>query len=293
MSLRGKTCLVTGASSGIGLEIARGLAAAGGRVVIACRDLGRGERARVEIARTTRNERIELIEVDLASQRSIRRFAGEVKRRYDALHRLVNNAAVLTKRRETSPDGIELTWATNVLGYHLTTRLLSELLEASAPARIVNVASCMAEGLDLDDIEWRRRRFDGPKAYAQSKQADRMLTWALARRLAGRGVTANAVHPGCVASGITRHHGFGGRLVWLSYKAFGRSAAAGADTAVHVAASPMLERVTGRYYVDRCDEPCPHARSRLNDELWEICERMTARSAPRSEDESPARLHAM
>src|SRR5881397_549807 len=170
-----RTCLVTGANSGIGRETAR-------------RD----------VAATTGNPAVELMIVDLSRQASIRDFARAFLDSHPELHVLVNNAGIWANRRRESPEGIEQTWATNVLGYFLLTELLLDRLRESAPARIVNVASQLARDLDLEDVEFRRRSYSGVSAYAQSKQADRMLTWALARRLEGTGVSANAMHPGGV-----------------------------------------------------------------------------------------------
>ncbi len=208
--LSGKTCLVTGASAGIGKAAAAELARLGARVVMAVRDPEKGERARREILGATGRADVELAIVDLASQATIRAFAAELARRFPSLDVLVNNAGVWIEPQGESPDGIELTWATNVLGYHLVTELLLPLLRRAPRARIVNVASQLAGGLELDDVQFERRPYEGRAAYAQSKQADRMLTWALARRLAGTGVTANAMHPGFVATEI---FGKGGGLV--------------------------------------------------------------------------------
>ena len=174
----------------------------GAGVVLACRSHERGEAARRELEAETGNDRLSVMELDASRQASIRDFARELPKRHRQVHVLVNNAGLWSHRRQESVEGIELTWATNVLGYFLLCELLLDALRASAPARIVNVASRLARGLDLSDVEFKRRRYDGVAAYAQSKQAERMLTWALARRVLDTGVTANAVHPGGVATGI-------------------------------------------------------------------------------------------
>jgi NAD(P)-dependent dehydrogenase (short-subunit alcohol dehydrogenase family) len=202
--LAGKTCLVTGASAGIGKATACTLARLGARVVMAVRSAEKGEATRREITSANGSATVELALVDLASQRSIRGFARELAQRVKHLDVLVNNAGVWLNRKQKGPDGVELTWATNVLGYFLTSELLRPLLEAAPRARIVNVASQLAGGLDLDDVQYDRRPYAGREAYAQSKQADRMLSWAFARRRAGSGVTVNAVHPGFVATEISR-----------------------------------------------------------------------------------------
>jgi NAD(P)-dependent dehydrogenase (short-subunit alcohol dehydrogenase family) len=259
-------CLVTGANTGIGLEIARGLARKGSRVVLACRDQAKGEDARNTIASETRNSDIELLIVDLASQQSIRSAVQEFSRKHDALDVLVNNAGTSALKRRESPDGVELTFATNVLGYHLLTGQLLELLRRAPAARVVNIASMMAYGLDLNDVNFKRRRYDASTAYAQSKQADRMLTWALARRLEGTSVTANALHPGVVNTALLRA---------LAPGFSGITPAEGADTAIWLATSPEVAGVSGRLWVKRRETPCEF-RGRENEEaLWSLCDRMT------------------
>jgi NAD(P)-dependent dehydrogenase (short-subunit alcohol dehydrogenase family) len=255
-------CLVTGANTGIGFEIARGLARPGARVVLACRDPIKGEAARKKIA-----DDVDLLIVDLASQRSIRSAAQEFSAKYNVLDVLVNNAGVAVPSRRESVDGIELTFATNVLGYYLLTALLLDSLRRAPAARIVNVASQMAYGLDLDDVEFKRRRYDPSTAYAQSKQADRMLTWFLARQLEGTSVTANAMSPGAVNTALLHALAPGFR---------GVSPAQGADTALWLATSADLEGVSGRFWSDRREQPCQFRSERDEPALWSLCERMTA-----------------
>jgi NAD(P)-dependent dehydrogenase (short-subunit alcohol dehydrogenase family) len=270
-----RVCLVTGANSGIGRETALALARLGADVVMACRDRARGEAARDLIAKEA-GRAPELLIVDLSSQRSIRDFAGEFQRRRSALHVLVNNAGIWSERRRESADGIELVWATNQLGYFLLSELLLDLLKRSAPARIVNVASRLARNLDLDDVEWKRRRYDGVQAYAQTKQANRMWTWALARRLEGSGVTANALHPGGVNTALfSKGGGWRSLLAWAFMTVKGKTAAEGADTVVWLAASPEVAGLSGKYWVDRREATCRYRDRGREEELWALCERMT------------------
>jgi NAD(P)-dependent dehydrogenase (short-subunit alcohol dehydrogenase family) len=273
--LSGKTCLVTGASAGIGKAAAAELARLGARVVMAVRDPGKGERARREILGATGRAEVELAIVDLASQSSTRAFAAEVARRLPALDVLVNNAGVWARRRAKGPDGIELTWATNVLGYHLATELLLPLLRRAPRARIVNVASQLAGGLELDDVQYERRPYDGRAAYAQSKQADRMLTWALARRLEGTAVTANAMHPGFVASEIfAKGGGLTGLAASIYSKLRARKPAAGADTVVYLAASPDAEGRNGLFWIDRQERRCRFRDPAQEEALDALCRSM-------------------
>lgn len=272
----GRVCLVTGATSGIGKEIARGLALKRAHVVVASRDAERGRRVAEELSDDAANPSVESVEVDVASQASVRRFAADFTKRFAKLHVVVNCAGIYASMKETTADGIERTWATNVLGYFLPTALLLDTLVASAPARIVNVASAAAGGLDLDDVELDRRPYRGMVAYKQSKQADRMLTWALAERLRGKGVTANAMHPGWVRSSLVRG---GGAFALLSKVGgvFARSPVRGADTAVWLASSRAMTDDTGGYYVDRKEKHCPFRDEESLDRLWTLCEKMAPR----------------
>lgn len=271
VDLTGKTCLVTGASAGIGLATARGLARMGARVVMAVRDLEKGERARHTVMRATDRE-VELVLVDLASRASIRAFVRELTARHAKVDVLVNNAGIWTARRRLSPDGIELVWATNVLGYFQMTALVLPLLEAAGKARVVNVASQLAGGLDLSDVQFERRQWSDRAAYAQSKQADRMFTWALARRLSGSGITANAMHPGFVATEIFgKRGGLLGLGSSLHAKLHGRRPEEGADTVVWLAASPDLEGRSGLYWIDRQERRCPFRDDPGEEALWALC----------------------
>jgi NAD(P)-dependent dehydrogenase (short-subunit alcohol dehydrogenase family) len=250
----------------------------GARVILACRNPARGEAARAEIAADTGSRALDLHLVDFSEQASIRAFASEVLASYDDLHVLVNNAGLWSATRRHTPEGLELTWATNALGYFLTTRLLLDRLIDSGSARIVNVASNLARDLDLDDLGFERRPYSGVLAYAQSKQANRMLTWALARRLQGTGVTANAVHPGGVRTGIFRKGGTGvrGWLVANAARLVGMSPRRGADTALWLASSPDVEGKSGLYYFKRKVQVCPFRDEAREERLWARCEEMTA-----------------
>jgi NAD(P)-dependent dehydrogenase (short-subunit alcohol dehydrogenase family) len=268
----GRTCLVTGASSGIGLETARELARRGATVVLACRSAERGEAARSAMARDTGNDRIRLTQVDFASLGSIRSWAKAVALAHPELHVLVNNAGTWSARKRVSTDGFELTWATNQLGYFLGTDLLLPLLARATPSRIVVVASTLARDLDLGDVEFQRRRYDGMTAYAQSKQANRMWTWALARRLEGTGVAANAMHPGGVATGLFAK---GGGVLAASAGAYmrltGKAPREGADTVVWLATSADVEGVSGRFWVDRRERACRFRDPTAEERLVALC----------------------
>ncbi len=252
--LTGRTCIVTGANSGIGKAIARGLARHGATVVMACRSKERGEAALEELREDTRSEHLVLRLVDLSEQSSIRDFASQFLHEFEALHVLVNNAGIYPAERRLTSDGIEQTWVTNVLAYYLLTDLLEERLRASAPARVVNVASTKAGQLDLDDLEFESRRFGGIAAYEQSKQANRMLSWVRAEKLQGSGVTVNVAHPGAVATGIARHQtGLWGAMARIAFRLAGRSEQTGADTALWLATNPDLAKTSGKFWAKRSE----------------------------------------
>lgn len=271
-----RTALVTGGSAGIGLEIARGLAEAGYRTILAVRSLDRGERAALDIATTTRATRPEVLEVDFSSLRSIRAFASAFLRGHESLDVLVNNAGTWSSSRRETADGIELVWATNQLGYFLTTELLRPALVKAGQARVVSVASELARDLDLDDVEFKRRRYSGVAAYGQSKQANRMWTRALARRFAGTGVTANSLHPGGVATGLFgKGGGVLGKLAGALVSIIGRTPKEGADTALWLATAEEVAGRTGRFYTDRKERRCRFTDEAAEEKLWALCAGMT------------------
>jgi NAD(P)-dependent dehydrogenase (short-subunit alcohol dehydrogenase family) len=275
-----RTCLVTGANSGIGKETARALARQGDRVILACRDPQRGEAARQEIAESTGSSAVELGIVDLGRQASIRQFARDFLASHRELHVLVNNAGIWSTRRHETPDGIEETWAVNVLGYFLLTELLLDRLRESSPARVVNVASQLAGDLDVEDVEFRRRTYSGVSAYSQSKQADRMLTWALARRLEGSGVTANAMHPGGVNTPLfAKGGGLLGMAASVYAKVAAKTPAAGADTVVWLASAPEAAGQSGEFWIDRRKVRCRFRDPAAEERLWTLCASMTRRAA--------------
>ena len=249
-----RTCVVTGANSGIGKEVARGLADCGAEVVLACRNPERGAVALEELRRDTGSERLHLLQVELSQQADIRRFANVLLDRFPSIHVLVNNAGIYPAERRLSEDGIEETWATNVMAYYLLTELLLDRLRVSAPARIVNVASTRAGNLDESDLFFERRPFSGVRAYEQSKQANRMLSWVRAEELEGTDVTVNVAHPGPVATGIARHQkGMWGPLIRAGFRVFGRTPAEGADTPLWLASDPALSGVTGKFFGKRSE----------------------------------------
>ena len=272
--LRDRTVLVTGASAGIGRATAAALARMGANVLMASRSRERGEAAVRAIAEEVSGARLHLLLADLSTLEGVHALADQTLAASDRLDVLVNNAGLYTRQRECSTDGFEMQFAVNHLAPYLLTALLRERLEASAPARIVTVSSeAHRRGrIDFDDIHGERR-YSGLGAYTQSKLANLLFTRELARRLSGTGVTANAAHPGVVATRLL-FEGFGPlRLLGP----FLKTPEQGARTIVHVASAPALERLTGLYFVDG-ESARPSARARDDDaarRLWDLSARLT------------------
>ena len=276
--MKGKTCVVTGANSGIGLETAVALASAGARVAVVCRTSAKSELAASEIRRRSPGAHVVAFAADLSSQRAVRTVAAQLASAMPSLNVLVNNAGLMLRDRLLTGDGIETTFAVNHLAYFLLARLLEPQLVAGAPARVVNVASRAHQSgtLRFDDL-MGSRGYDGWKAYAQSKLANVVFTYEQARRLAGTGVTANCLHPGVVGTNIG-HAGptrirYGIKLV----RPFLLSPARGAATSTYLAASPEVEGVSGKYFVGRREERTSdesYARE-VATRLWKVSEELT------------------
>ena len=241
--MSGRVVMVTGANAGMGKEIVFALAGMGATVVMVCRDSGRGEAARREVQERSGSGDVELLVADLSSQQSIRNLVSEFAASHDRLHVLVNNAGITQPRRIETADGLESVFATNHLGPFLLTNLLLPLLTASAPSRVVTVASgahTMGK-IDFDDVQ-ASRRYNEIAVYNQSKLANLLFTYELARRIAGTGVSANAADPGFVKTNLRVPFPY-------SIFSFVRGAAVdGARPAVFLASSPEVEGVSGRYF---------------------------------------------
>jgi retinol dehydrogenase-14 len=273
-----KVCLITGATSGIGKATAMGLANMGASVVMVGRDRSRGEAALVEIKEGSANASVDLMLADLSSQEDIRRLADEFKEAYPRLDVLVNNAGVYRSERVTTADGLEMTFAINHLAHFLLTNLLLDVLKASAPSRIVNVASGEQRNgaIDLDDLQGENG-YKGAKAYSQSKLANVLFTYELARRLEGTGVSANCLHPGVVGtnlgSGVSGVFGFTVRALTPLMKSPKR----GAETSIYLASSPEEEGVSGGYFVKKAEARSSDVShdERIARQLWRVSADLT------------------
>lgn len=245
--MQDKICMVTGSNAGIGKATALGLARQGATVVMVCRSRERGAATQAEIKQKSGNDEVALLLADLSSQAQIRQLAAQFKQSYKQLHVLVNNAAVVPHERELTVDGLEMQWAVNHLAYFLLTNLLLDVLKASAPARIVNVSSTTHQwaSLDFDNLN-AEKGYDPQRAYGQTKLANMLFTYELARRLEGSGVTVNALHPGVIATKLNAGYMGRSRVSDASDAALER----GARTILYLASSPQVEEVTGKYFVN-------------------------------------------
>lgn len=282
-SMSGKICLVTGATSGIGEVTARTMAQMGATVIVVGRDSQRGADTLQRIRAMAANAQVEFTLADLSTQAQIRQLAQEFKRKYSRLDVLVNNAGAWLNSYQESVDGIEMTFALNHLGYFLLTNLLLDALKTSAPARIVNVSSYGHKSgrINFDDLQFRQR-YDGMQAYRQSKLANILFTYELARRLAGTGVTVNVLNPGLVATNFGLNN-FGLNDGWLksllrrAYALVAISPEQGAQTAIYLATSLEVESVTGKYFMKEKEaqsSPASHDRAAAT-RLWQVSENLT------------------
>src|ERR1700687_3859375 len=271
--LDGKVVMVTGANSGMGKEISLGLARLGAMLVMVSRDRQRGESARAEVEQQTGNGTVELMVADLSSQQSIRRLVEDFGARHDRLHVLVNNAGMSNQSRTETVDGLETVFATNHLGPFLLTNLLLPMLTPGAPARIVTVSSgAQAMGkIDFDDLQSLRGDSE-IRVYNASKVANILFTYELARRIAGTGVTANAVEPGFVKTNLK---------VPFPYSIFSfmrGKAVDGAKPSVFLASSPEVEGVSGKFFNNK-GVPMQSTKSSYDEviarRLWEVSAELT------------------
>lgn len=277
--IEGKVCLVTGATQGIGLAAARALAQKGAQVVLVARDPGRGQAALEQVRTVATGKAPELLLADLSSLAQVRKLAADFRARHDRLHVLLNNAGAIFTERELTADGFERTFALDHLAYFALTEALRDVLVASAPARVVNVASDAHLGgrMRFDDL-MMEKGYGGTQAYMQAKLANILFTRELARRLEGTGVTANALHPGGVASGFAKDtHGWF-KWMWKLVTPFLLTPEKGARTSIFLATDASVANVSGKYFARRRQKrPSSLAR---NDEdarrLWEVSERLVA-----------------
>ncbi|HYI23685.1 MAG TPA: SDR family oxidoreductase [Candidatus Limnocylindrales bacterium] len=281
--MSGKTVLVTGGTSGLGKAAATALASMGARVGITGRDRSRAEMAAADIVKDSNSHAVDVFVADMSSQTEVRRLAGEVLAAYPRLDVLLNNVGGFWAHRHVTADGLEHTFALNHLAPFLLTDLLLERLMSSAPARIVTVSSgAQSMGrIDFDDL-MGERKYSGQNAYNQSKLANVMFTYELARRLKGSGVTATSLHPGMTSTrfGVEDTARGWGPLIAVM-RLFMKSPKQGADTSVYLSSSPEVEGASGQYYAGRkakTSNPTSYDTATVA-RLWQVSADLVVKSA--------------
>jgi retinol dehydrogenase-12 len=279
-AMHDKICLVTGATSGIGLVTAEALARKGATVIVVGRNPLRGAAMVHRIQQKTHNPAVELMLADLSNQAQVRQLASEAQRRFDHLDVLVNNAGAFFGQRQVSTEGIEMTFALNHLAYFLLTDLLLDRLKASASARIVNVSSEAHRGsrLDFSNLQGQHR-YRGWRAYAQSKLANILFTYELARRLEGTGVVTNALHPGFVATNFGRNNRGLTAMLWRMLQLAAISPQRGAETIIYLASAPEVMGISGKYFVKKKAVGSSEAsyNRAAAERLWQVSTELTGR----------------
>jgi NAD(P)-dependent dehydrogenase (short-subunit alcohol dehydrogenase family) len=293
MPMAGKTCVVTGASSGIGKATALALATMGAEVVMVCRNRERGEAALAEIQGALGGRgRLELKLTDLSLMMATRALAEDLKRTHPRIDVLVNNAGAIFGERRVTPEGLEYTFALNHMSYFILTTQLLDTLKASAPARIINVSSgAHTQGkIPLEDLQYKRG-YKAYRAYSDTKLANVLFTYELARRLAGSGVTCNCLHPGVVATDFSSEGPSVMKWFFKWFHAFLLPPERGAETTVYLASSSEVEGVSGKYFLRR---KVARSSRRSRDEelarkLWEASERLVRGTATTVREQYPPR----
>jgi NAD(P)-dependent dehydrogenase (short-subunit alcohol dehydrogenase family) len=288
MDLSSRVCVVTGATRGIGRATAEELGRAGATLVLVCRRQADGEKVASGIARTNAGPPPVVVEADLSAQKAVRAAADRIRSRFERLHVLINNAGLIPPRREVTVDGLEMQLAVNHLAPFLLTNLLLEPLRRGAPSRVITVSSTTHQGaqIDFDDLQ-SERTYQADEVYAATKLMNLLFTYELARRLAGTGVTANALHPGAVATRLLADY-------MQTTRVYGASPEQGADTVIYLAAAPEVEGRTGKYFTNRREtrsSPASYDEG-LARRLWDVSARLTGISSAgpgRVAEPSPAR----
>ncbi|XP_056335691.1 retinol-DH_like_SDR_c domain-containing protein isoform X1 [Danio aesculapii] len=284
--LDGKTVVITGANTGIGKETARDMAMRGARVVMACRDLSKAEKAAAEIRRSTGNGDIVVRHLNLASLYSVRQFAHQYMASEDRLDILINNAGVMMCPKSLTEDGYETQFAVNHLGHFLLTVLLLDMLKKSSPSRVINVSSITHKGgkIHFDDLNFNKAPYDSLVSYRQSKLANLLFTRELARRIKGSGVSVFALHPGVIRTELGRYvqtqHPLLSGLLSIPALLLMKTPYQGAQTSIYCATADGLETHSGCYFSDcALKEPAPEGKDDLAAlRLWEISAKLVGYS---------------
>ncbi|NVM00880.1 MAG: SDR family oxidoreductase [Candidatus Helarchaeota archaeon] len=273
-NMNGKICMITGSNSGIGKATAIGLAEMGATIIMVCRNTDRGEKAKKEIIDKTSNTSIDLLLADLSSQQAIRNLVDNYQSKYEKLHVLINNAAIMPYKKTFTEDNNEMQFAVNVLAPFLLTNLLIDILKKSAPSRILNVTSGLhtRAHIDFNNLQ-SEKKYSAFGTYGRVKLALVIFNNELARRLENSGITVNSLHPGTIRSSLGRD------LPWYYRWAivFFRNPKKGAETPVYLASSPEVEGISGKYFKNKKEaKPSKEANNKeYGQKLWDICSELT------------------
>ena len=277
-SLKGNVCMVTGATSGIGVVTAKALAQEGATVIVVGRNKEKSFSVVDQIKKKTGNPNVQYMLADLSVQKEVRQLTEDFTGKFKRLDILVNNAGAVFNKRIETVDGLEMTFALNHLGYFLLTNLLLGTIKASAPSRIINVSSDAHKGakINFDDIQGTKK-YGVMRAYGQSKLANILFTYELARKLEGSGVTSNALNPGFVASSFGSNMSGTFRLILRFLQLFAMSSENGAETSIYLATSPNVANINGKYFVKK-KEVRTSVKSydkNIGEKLWKVSEELT------------------
>ena len=272
--MKDKVVIITGANRGIGKAVTKEIAKQGAKIYMACRSVDSANKVKEELISETENKNIFVRELDLSSNQSIKKFAESFLKEETKLDVLINNAGIMSQTKKLNDKGTEMTFAINVVGHHLLTKLLADSLKEASPSRIINVASDYAGGLDLEDINFDKRNYDLISAYKQSKQANRMLTREWARHLGENNISVYSLTPGFVPkTDLFREQKSGNKII-LNTVGFvgGRTVEQGADTIVWLASNDKIPRSNGGFFKDRKEKECGFTNPEAEKRLWDICE---------------------
>lgn len=272
--MKQKVVIITGANKGIGKETTKQLAKLGAKIYMACRSLESAVKVRDEIAEESGNQNIFVRHLDLASVESISNFADKFKQEESKLDILINNAGLWTKTKKLNDINIEYTFAVNVIGHQLLTKLLIDELKNASPSRIINTASHFAGGLEIDDINFQKRNYNETLAYKQTKQANRMLTREWARRLRNDNISVYSLTPGFIPdTELFREQNMFGKLLLKIFALIeGRTIEEGADTIIWLASTEKVIGSNGGFFNRRKEEKCKFSNPEEEKNLWDKCE---------------------
>jgi NAD(P)-dependent dehydrogenase (short-subunit alcohol dehydrogenase family) len=276
--LNGKVCMVTGATAGIGVVTARALAQEGAKVIVVGRNKEKSASTVAQIKKQTGNPDVQYMLADLSIQKEVRKLAEDFKSKFTQLDILVNNAGAAFDKHFETADGLEMTFALNHLSYFLLTNLLLDTIKASVPSRIINVSSAAHKGakINFDDLQGKKK-YGAMRAYGQSKLANILFTYELARKLEGSGVTSNALHPGFVASSFGSNMSGAFRLLIRFFQLFALSSEKGAETSIYLATSLDVANTTGKYFVKKKEVSTSVVSydNKVAEKLWKVSEELT------------------